>query len=568
MKRKKGLSEVVGLSIVTAVVVMLGIGLWYYLMSQTAMARTSEVFEVGGQALLLRSYIGADYVFYPDTIYGRGYGKAMIRNLGQEPIVVFRLISISNGTIAADTGVRELARIPVGGQRQFIFECPALICSDDKPITLQVHYTPERLFRPDDPRFKEHYSETLLYKIASFTATPAIVGTGSACSIRTPHWLIVELVDPKEDTIYGHSTDFVKIRVLNASVVRSAYSVGVRVVDGNGVTASGTATVSGGLPQEVYVRVDRGGLTPPFIFTLFSPDPEFTILPVDWSFPNSFGNFIDYTKLRVDLTRFTLDELILSMGFFEDGYYELVVDIYDCNGRLVTTGSLRMNITVGSLAGYFEQYSIVLRPPVRLFDIGRIVIRSVDHTPWVTVTRTVTETVTVWSTTTRTFFTTSTTTIRPTTTSTTITTITRPSTTTTRTATSTITTTVFASTTTSFITMTTTLVTATFTTTRTTTSTITSTTRSPTITSTSTIVVTSFTTTRTSTFTSTQWVTSTTTTTTTTTTTVTGGTGTNVQQLFVSDRGLFNFNLWIYYLVAASLLPIPLRRLLRGWNVR
>ncbi|MEM0440168.1 MAG: hypothetical protein QW463_01015 [Candidatus Caldarchaeum sp.] len=567
MKSKKGLSEIVGLAIVTAVVVVMGIGLWYYLLSHISIVQSNELFEVGGQALLLRSNIGADYVFYPDRVYGAGFGTVMVRNLGQEPVVVFRILTINNGTVVADTGIGELARIPVGGYRQFMFECPTAVCKVGDPITVQVHFTPELLFNPRDPRLKEHYSETQLYKISSFTAVPSITGTGAICTIGTAHWIMVELVDPKEDTIHGHATDFVKIRVLNASIVSPSYQLAIEVIDGNGDMATGFVTVNGSLPQEVYVRLNRSGLVPPFTVHIYSQDPRFTVLPLDWKFPNSFGNFIDYTKLRIDLTRFTLDEVILSMGFYESGEYEILVEIYDCNGRLATSGSLRFNITVGSLAGYFEQYSVVLRPPISIFDIGTIVIRSVDRTPWITVTATVTQTETVYTTTTRTFYTTSTTTVTTSSTSTTTRTITRPSTTVTSTSTIIATRTIIGSTVTSYITRTTTVITTTVTTTRTTTSTFVVTSRSPTITSTSTTILTSYTSTRTITSTSTHIATATTTTTTTTTTTVTGGQGGNVQ-LIVSDKGILNVNWLIYYLVAASLLPIPLRRLLKEVLIR
>ncbi len=565
MRRRRGLSEVVGMAIVTSVIVMIGVGLWYFLFSHATIQGSEKVAFLGGNALLLRSNLGADYVHYPDTIYGQGTGSILLRNVGQEPVVVFRLITIYNGSVVVDTGVAEIARIPVGGFKQLLFSCPSTVCTDTSLVTLQVHYLPEQLFDLEDPRLRSHYSETELYKIASFQAVTPVAGLGNTCTVNTENWILVELVDPKEDSIYGDSTDFIKIRVLNASVVLPSYHLAVTVTDHNNVEASGSVTINGTLPQEVYVRLDKGGLVPPFDVEIYSLDPGFSVYSSSWNLGNSFGNFLDYIKLRIDLTRLTVDEVILSMGFYESGEYELMVEVYDCNGRLATMGSMFINITTGGLAGYFEQYSIVLRPPVSVFNIGRIVFRAVDHTPYVTVTYTLYITSTVTRTTTTTTYTTSTETEVVSTTITTTITRVRPSTTTTTTSTITRTTTTVGSTFTSYITRTTSTTTYTATITRTQTITSTSTSYSPTITQTQTSTSTSYTTTRTTVTTSTTWRTATTTTTTTTTTTITGGGGA-MQYFLASDRGPSYSLWWIYYVVAASILPAPLSRLVRWWN--
>jgi hypothetical protein len=565
VRRVKGVSDIMAVVIVTSVIIMIGVGLWSFLSSYTGILRNQEVKTLGEQALVLRSNIGADYVFFPDRIYGAGSGVVAVRNAGREPVVVFRLIVINNGTVVHDTGVSEIVHVPVGEVRPVSFRCPG--CLEGDPITVQVHYMPEALFTPEDPRLSQRESQTILFKIASFEAKPSIAGSGLSCPVVTGDWVLVELVDPKEDNIYGQTTDFVKIRVLNASRPLPSYDLGVSVRDRYGEEGVGSVSVTGPLPQEVYVRLNRGGLQPPLQFEVVSEDPNLTVIPFEWGFSNSFGNFIDFTKLRINLERFLIDEIIVSSGFYESGEYEFIVDVYDCRGALVSSGSLRVNVTVGSLAGYFEQYSIVLRPPVNVFNIGRIVFRSVDLTPVVTVTTTLT--ITETSTGTRTTTTTTTSTVTKTTT--TITTTTRtttiPATTTTTTRTSTRTTTTTISTATSTVTRTTTSFTATVTTTSSTTTTYTSTSYSPTITITNTDTQTSYTTTRTTTSTSTRTFTATTTTTTTTTTTVTGGQG-GMMPLVGSDRSYLSPGWWLYVLVGGQALTVPLWRWFRSWRAR
>lgn len=525
--RRRGYSEILATVMILAIVLSAGIAIWVFLSSYAGVLRQEEVRELGDQALVLRSNVGAEYSYYPDPMYGGGdRGLIMLRNTGREPIVVFRILTIRNGSVVYDTGIRELARIPINERSALTFRCPTSVCSAGDRILVQVHYIPEQLYDPRNPALSEPDSETLLFKVETFETSEPRYGLSSGCTLPTENWLLVEVVDPKEENIYGSTTDYVKIRVLNASARRDSYEFQIRVTDGLGNTATGTASVSGSLPQEVYVGLDRRGLRPPLKFEFESLMPDFTVLPISWAFPNSFGNYIDYSKMRIDLETGRVDEVILSVGFWEDGDYEITVDIYDCNGVLIARGVLRVSIAMGDLALYVDQYSVVLSSSINVFNIGRIEIRTTDVTPTVTTTVTETSTVTVTSTTTRT----TTTTIPRTTTTTRITTtttrtITTPSTTTTTTSTRTSTTTLVTAITTSIITRTTITYTATRTLTSTRTITLTSTSISPTITSTITSTSTTFTTTRTTTktFTSTVTITSTTTRTSTTTTTISGG---------------------------------------------
>ncbi|MCS7145271.1 MAG: hypothetical protein RMJ28_06620 [Nitrososphaerota archaeon] len=567
MRRKRGYSEIVSTVLILAAVLSAGIALWVFLSSYAGVWRQEEVRQLGDQALILRSNIGAEYVYYPDKIFGGAdRGVMLLRNTGREPVIVFRILTIKNGTVVYDSGIDDHARIPVNERTALAFRCPGSVCSPGDRILVQVHYIPEQLYDPDNPALSKPDSETLLFKVATFEASEPRYGLASGCELPTNHWLLIELVDPKEENIYGVTTDFIKVRLLNASRRMASYDFQVTVTDANGVVARGTARVTGDLPQEVYVQLDRGGLRTPLVVEIQSLMPDVTILPQSWGFPSSFGNYIDYSKMRLNLNNMRIDEMILSIGFWEDGDYELVVEIYDCNNVLIARGILRVQILMGGLSLIINQYSVVLDTPVYVFDIGRVVVRTMDVTPIITTTTTSTVTETVTMTTTRV-----TTTTIPRTTTTTVSTIVSTSTTvtpsTTRTVPETVTrvTTVVVSTGTHIVIRTTTSFTATRTSTITSVVTVVRTSFSPTITNTVTSVSTTFTTTRTltSTFTSTVYVTSTVTSRTTSTTTVGGGSGQGSGEafIFVPHWWPLGWQVMLYL----SLGPLVVYPLIRRW---
>jgi len=567
MRRDEGLSDIISTVMILGVVLAAGISAWIFLGSYAGLWRLERVEKLGGQALVLRSSIGAEYVFFPDPVYEtRDRGLMMLRNTGKEPVIVFRVITINNGTVVYDTGIDALARIGVNDRSLLVFRCPAHRCSPGDRIQVQVHYIPEQLYEAGNPALHRPDSETLLFKVETFEAVKPNYGLSGGCALPTEGWILVEVVDPKEEDIYGGTTDYIKIRVLRASDPRESYSFQVHVRDRNGVEATGTVSVSGALPQEVYVRLDRGGLEPPLYVSFTSLMPDFTVFPPDWWFPNSYGTFIDYLKLRVDEETWRVDELILSIGFWEGGDYMITVNVYDCNGDLIARGAARTSVVLGDLALYVNQYSIVLDSFVNVFNIGRVVVEVTDVTPVITttITSTVTETVTATTTTTTTTTipaATGTVTVTSTTTSTVI----RPSTTTTLTITRTGYTTVVYSTATLTRTGTTSVYTTTITSTSSVRVTSTDTIYSPTLTNTVTLTKTVYTTTKTTTrtYTSTLTYTVTVTSTSTTTTTVTPprGSGAYASPILQPGDWPIHWKIMLYL----SLSPVAFYPVARRW---
>ncbi|MEM3905719.1 MAG: hypothetical protein QXZ17_02455, partial [Nitrososphaerota archaeon] len=219
-RNNHGYSDILATVIILALVLSAGIGLWAFLSSYAGIWRQEKIEKVSEQALVLRSKIGADYVYFPDKVHvGGGRGLMMLRNVGSVPIVVFRTLTIRNGTIVHDTGIEELMRLDVGQYQQYEFVCPASLCREGDPIIVQVHYVPADLFNPSDPRLIKPDYETVLFKVESFKADPPSYGLSSGCVIPTENWVLVEVVDPKETNEFGTMADVIKLRVLNSSTV-------------------------------------------------------------------------------------------------------------------------------------------------------------------------------------------------------------------------------------------------------------------------------------------------------------------------------------------------------------
>ena len=158
---RKALSSLVSVALILSVVVPVGIFLLSYSQGISNVIRQQEKEDVNEKILLLRSAISADYVFFPGE-------KAIIRNIGKEPIVIFRLIVYKNGELVWDSGIDKIAEIPVKKIKLLRFQCPT--CTRNDSILLTVYYIPSRLFDENNPQLIKPLSEVHLYKIASFPA--------------------------------------------------------------------------------------------------------------------------------------------------------------------------------------------------------------------------------------------------------------------------------------------------------------------------------------------------------------------------------------------------------------
>ena len=565
---RKGDSDVVSTALTLSVVVAIGLGMLGLLSSYSSIGRQEAVQSFNKDNLVLRSVLGADYVYFPDWRLPEeaGYGVARLRNVGQERITIFRIIVYRNGSLVYDSGINpsDFVTLDLAQPAEVFFRCPG--CRRGDPILVTVHYLPTALINPDDPGSIEALLRTELFKVSSFEAVRPQAGIGESCP-PPPRWIFVELVDPIESALLEDGRlifvviDEVKLRLLLASDTELDTNIEVTILDGNGNIASGNIPVSGELPLEVRVPLSGEQLRYPLTVSISSED--YTILPQVWRFGVE-GDilFPDYAKLNVDLLNGLVNSFLVSAYATDSASVQVAIRGRDCVGGYASEGRLFLDFDPRGEMYQVSQGTYSLNPPTAMLNIYEV---SIDYTDisdvevvWVTVTSTVTTTVTATTTTTTTTTMPSTTRTSTSTTTTTTTRIVYTSTTTTtstRTTTTKVTSTTTTTTTARTVTVRVTSYTSTATITRSVTSTsytttstvrvtssvtITVTSYSPTVTRTITSTTTSYTATYTVTVTSTSTSTARTTVTTTTTTTSTLSRGGGEVQVFPVGAGTVN----------------------------
>jgi hypothetical protein len=546
----RGISETVSIAIAAAFVVAVSIAVLTFVSSSANVTRQQEVQSLNKEQLVLKSVIGADYVYFPDW-RGTGYGVAKLRNTGDVTVTVLKLIVYRNGTFVHDTNPNydPSLYLTLGKmeETEVFFMCPG--CNPGDPVLVTVHYVPTELIDPRDPSRIEPLMRTMLFKVASFKAE--VPGAGSVVLCPPPeNWLFVDYVDPIETLVYQGNTladirieEAVKLRIsLSRSEVEiEPTSISVVLTDSNGNSASGSATVSGRLPIDVVIPLTAPSpLRYPLSVSISSD--RYIVLPQIWRF-NVDSNVVypDFAKLNFDNLNRLVGSVLISAYARDEAELAVGINTKDCNNKDAGGGYGTMTLIPGSSLYINLQGSADLNPPVQLLMIYDVTVDYHDVTEivWTTVTVTVTQTTTATLTSTATEYVPST--VTTTITTTTTTTVYRITSTSTATTTRSVTATRFTTTTTTststiytfttvytntvYITRTTTSTVYTSTTTLSRTATVqsTSTVFSPTITQTITSYTTTYTTTRTLTETSTIGTTVTTTTTTTTTTTVRAG---------------------------------------------
>jgi hypothetical protein len=546
-----GISETVSIALAAAFVVAISIAVLTFVSSSANVTRQQEVQNLNKEQLVLKSVIGADYVYFPDW-RDPNRGVANLRNTGDVTVTVLKLIVYRNGTFVHDTNPNydpnRYVTLGKMEETEVFFMCPG--CNPGDPVLVTVHYVPTELIDPRDPSRIEPLMRTMLFKVASFKAEVPGAGSVVLCP-PSENWLFVDYVDPIETLVYQGNT-LADIRVEEAVKLRISLSsesdgeigptsISVVLTDSNGNSASGSATVSGPLPIDVVIPLTAPSpLRYPLSVNISSNG--YTVLPRIWRFNiDSDVVYPDFVKLNFDILNRLVGSVLISAYARDEAELTVSINTKDCNNRDAGGGYATMTLIPGSSLYINLQGSADLNPPVQLLMIYDVTVDYHDVTEivWTTVTVTVTQTTTATLTSTTTKYVPST--VTTTITTTTTTTVYRITSTSTATTTRSVTATSFTTTTTTststrytyttvytntvYITRTTTSTVYTSTTTlsRTTTVQSTSTVFSPTITQTITSYTTTYTTTRTLTETSTIGTTVTTTTTTTTTTTVRAG---------------------------------------------
>ncbi|WP_342785784.1 hypothetical protein [Thermofilum sp.] len=393
-------SDLVSIVIISAIIVAAGITLWIFYSGYASVARLSAQNEVNRELSILRSVISADYVLCPQ-------GEALLRNVGKEPVVIFRLIVYKNGELVWDSlrieGIKKLAEIDVGKRGGVRFTCPISHSKDDV-IMLQVHYIPKSLFDPSlelvDPS-----SDVLLFKVANFKAEEVSLAlAGRTCPDEPKNWAWMDFVDPEEAPPYGELGQRIGIRLPDASGV---FILDLKVsVEGVSSSASTTASVTSKSDETQWISIDMSGMRYPVTITFEAISPEDSnVLQREWYFDAIDTSYINYVQLIWNTLDKKLVGAYVSAFHRISGTYRVTVKVIDCFGNLVSDGSLVKDVNVSTnAAGRWEEYYVtfasgevmpnVRRIEVYVEDLSALVTETL--TKYVTVNETVTETLTHW----------------------------------------------------------------------------------------------------------------------------------------------------------------------------
>jgi len=389
--RVRGQSDLVSMLIISAIVVSAGIALWAFYSGYASATRLAAQEEVNRELSVLRSMISADYVLCPR-------GEALIRNIGKEAVVVFRLIVYKNGELIWDSlqyyGIENLAEMDIGDIAYLRFVCPTSYSKDDV-VMFQVHYTPKSLF---DPSLKliELSSDVILFKVANFKVeefSPALAS--KTCPDESPNWVWIDFVNPEESPPNGDLGHRIGIRLPEAS---SVFMMSLKVtVEGESGSRSATASLVSISEETQWINVDMSGLRHPVNITFEVSSPEdSSIHQQSWYFDAIDTSYVNYVQLTWNRLDERLVGAYVSVFHKISGTYNVRVRVIDCFGDRVLEGNLTKDVYVGA-AGRWEEYYITFSSGEAMSNVRRIEVYVEDLSLVVTetVTKTVNETVTV-----------------------------------------------------------------------------------------------------------------------------------------------------------------------------
>jgi len=389
--KRRGQSNLLVVTIVAAAIIGIGLFMWSLLSGYAVAYRLKALEEFNAETLVLRSLISADYVIYPG-------GEAYIRNIGKEPVVIFRLITLRNGHVAWDSfhvhGVREIARIEVGELDKVIFNCPE--CSREDLIVLQVHYIPAELYDQSNPELINPTSDVILFRVASFKAEELIIAPGGLCPI-SEKWAWTDYVDPLEEG--GAISNKLKIKLSRASHTEYVL-LHAKVIDRDNDGAEGEKiipSISSG--EEEIELTKQSDLEYPAEIHLSIETPNWTLIQNHWRFLNDITAYVDKVILIWSPYTYRLTGAFLTINYNDDGMYRVGIRAYDCYGNLIAEGKIEdRQVSRGDYRELKLDYGLELDRNPLMSDVYMIEVYVIDISETVTKTHTLTETSTITST--------------------------------------------------------------------------------------------------------------------------------------------------------------------------
>ena len=383
--RKVAISSIVAIAIILSVIVPVGIYFFSYSQSISNVIRQQEKENVNEKLLLLRSLISADYVFFPGE-------KALIRNIGEEPVVIFRLIVYNNGTPIWDSGISKIAEIPVKETGLISFECPG--CRAGDSILLTVYYIPSELFDEKNPELVKPLSEVQIYKVRSFPVEVPKQGVISGVCGAPTQWSLVNFMDPVETYDFSVNdfvlTEYVKIQPFDSNTM-DTIDIKLRTTSPTGSKESGVVSIPTRSDTELWIESNSQGARHPIDVEIIPVTPGWTVLPLKWEFGEDYGALIDYVKLTWTKISLRLVEAIVNVIFTDTGSYNIRVEIFDCRGNKIATGSRNVVVEV-PIGAILQSFSIRLDRQVPILDTYYVKVSITNVSPHTTTTTTVTVT--------------------------------------------------------------------------------------------------------------------------------------------------------------------------------
>jgi len=194
------------------------------------------------------------------------------------------------------------------------------------------------------------------------------------CPLPENGWTLMDLVDPVTVVSSGCLSSLYSIVWIEAPLASGVdvitVNVAVRKIGGT-ASASGSASINVPRESQQYSISLSGSISQicvPFKVTLSSPNMR--MIPGEWIFggqPNVAHISGLILSWRTDDK--LVDAVLAELGFGQSGTYRISITIKDCNGKVIATGSISMNINLDSSSSAKATAFITLSNPVRLDQI-------------------------------------------------------------------------------------------------------------------------------------------------------------------------------------------------------
>ncbi|MCS7145272.1 MAG: hypothetical protein RMJ28_06625 [Nitrososphaerota archaeon] len=295
----------------------------------------------------------------------------ILRNIADVPVIVTRIeILTPGGALKASypsTGFTELAELLPSGNATLSGGVIPLCatCLPLETLRLRVWYVASALFNEENPVLS---ADEMRYVETVFVYPPG--GVAARCPLP-PNWMTVDVIDPVtySDTgkIPSQPNNRIHARFPYASS-SATVSVDIQVINASGAYGFATRNVPT-IGNEMYSFTGSfGGFQTPLRIHVLAAgfnvlQREWRLGGIPWKAHASGVTLWSNAEKMVDVV-----EVELGVNDLVGGRYRITVNLYDCNGELITSRFVITNVP----RGIFTDSVFVDVPPILLMDIARI----------------------------------------------------------------------------------------------------------------------------------------------------------------------------------------------------